>query len=191
MEETNKVDTNVAVGNEPVVHLAHGRILSSQSSTDVFHAEGVELSQIKTVIQRKLDPKWIQKRKQGGTELSYIGGHTVIRLLNEAFGYRWNFEIVDEAIVPSLPKGMTEYKGGKRVNVLNPDGTQKMEPQPPVVKVLGRLTVPGYGIKEQYGSKVIIGGATEQEASFKGVAGIYNRHRYSAEKRDGIDALEP
>lgn len=41
------------------------------------------------------------------------------------------------------------------------------EPQPPVAKVLGRLTVPGLAIKEQYGSKVLVGGATEQESAFK------------------------
>ena len=109
------------------------------------------------VIKKELQPEWIQQRSQGKTTLSYIGGHIVINLLNEAFGYQWNFEIVSEEIVQSIPKFNKYAKKGE-----NP-----LEAQPPVVKVLGRLTVPGMGIKEQYGSKVLIGGATEQESAFK------------------------
>jgi recombination DNA repair RAD52 pathway protein len=115
-----------------------------------------KFAKIVSVLEAKLDPNLIKKRKQGNTELSYIGGHTVIRMLNEAFSYRWSYEIVTEEIVPSLPKVNKYAKPG-----------EGPEPQPPVAKVLGRLTVPGLGVKEQYGSKVIIGGATEQEASFK------------------------
>lgn len=109
------------------------------------------------VIKKDLQPEWIQQRTQGKTTLSYIGGHIVINLLNEAFGYQWSFEIVKEEIVQSIPK---HNKWAK-------EGQPSHEPQPPVVKVLGRLTVPGMGIKEQYGSKVLIGGATEQESAFK------------------------
>lgn len=109
------------------------------------------------VIKKDLQPEWIQQRTQGKTTLSYIGGHVVINLLNEAFGYQWNFEIVKEEIVQSIPKHNKYAKQGQPTH----------EPQPPVVKVLGRLTVPGMGIKEQYGSKVLIGGATEQESAFK------------------------
>lgn len=125
------------------------------------HTQGKDLGSIREVLERKLDPRMIKERKQGNTILNYIGGHTVIRLLNEAFDYRWSFEIVSEEIVPSLPKPVYSGYGKDR----KPTG--QMEEQPPVAKVLGRLTVPGLGVKEQYGSKVIIGGATEQEASFK------------------------
>lgn len=126
---------------------------------DVFNHEltDEQVAKAASVLERKLDPKLIKERTQGGTKLSYIGGHTVIRLLNEAFGYKWSFEIVGEEIVPSQPK----------LNKYAKEGQPKYEDQPPVVKVLGRLTVPGLGVKEQYGSKVVIGGATEQEASFK------------------------
>lgn len=123
--------------------------------------------QAKQVIEAKLNPQWIKQRQQGGATLSYIGGHTVIRLLNKAFGYQWSFEVISEEVKPSLPKPMFEGWGKNRKAVLGPDGTQKMEPQPPVAKVLGRLTIPGIGIKEQWGSKVLIGGATEQESAFK------------------------
>lgn len=125
---------------------------------NVFEVEVKKsLQDAKTVLERKLNPALIKQRTQGKSTLSYIGGHTVIRLLNEAFDYQWSYEIVSEEIVPSQPK----------VNKYAKAGENPLEPQPPVAKVLGRLTVPGFGVKEQYGSKVLIGGATEQEAAFK------------------------
>jgi hypothetical protein len=117
--------------------------------------QAVTLEEATATLEAKLNPALIKERQQGNTKLSYIGGHTVIRLLNKAFKYQWSFEIVSEEIVPSQPK----------VNKYKPNDPP--EAQPPVAKVLGRLTVPGYGVKEQYGSKVLIGGATEQEAAFK------------------------
>ncbi|UNY39852.1 DNA repair protein [Bacillus phage vB_BauM_KLEB27-3] len=121
------------------------------------------------VITRKIDKSLIEERKQGGATLSYIGGSTVIDLLNEAFNYQWSFEIVREEVVESLPKLRTKWNREQKKNepVIDEQGNKVYDPQPPVAKVLGRLTVPGLGIKEQYGSKVIIGGATEQESSFK------------------------
>jgi hypothetical protein len=138
---------------------------------EVFNiAEGTqvfELEKAVKVLTSKIPESSKKQRQVGNTTLTYIGGHTVIRLLNEAFNYQWSFEIVTEEIVESVPKPMFEGWGKNRKAVLNPDGSQKMEPQPPVAKVLGRLTVPGLGVKEQYGSKVLIGGATEQESAFK------------------------
>lgn len=125
------------------------------------------LDATKKVLKEKLKPEWIKKRKQGSTELSYIGGNTVIHLLNAAFNYQWSFEIVKEEIIESLPKPMYTGWGQNKKAVLNEDGTHKMEAQPPYLKVLGRLTVPGLGVREQFGSKIFIGGATEQESSFK------------------------
>ena len=138
---------------------------------EVFNVapEGIlyNIDKAKQKLQQPLNQAWIKQRSQGGTTLSYIGGHTVIELLNSAFNYQWSFEVIKEDIVPSLPKPAFSGWGKQRKPVLNPDGSQKMEEQPPVAKVLGRLTVPGLGIKEQYGSKVLIGGATEQESAFK------------------------
>jgi hypothetical protein len=124
------------------------------ANLDVFGVQPqYDMEKAKEVLEAKLNPSWVKQRKQGSATLSYIGGHTVIRLLNKAFGYQWSFEIVKEEIVASIPK-WDKFKN------------QEI-PQPPVAKVLGRLTVPGLGIKEQYGSKVLIGGATEQESAFK------------------------
>ena len=123
------------------------------------HGELVQfkIEEAKAVVSEKLNPSWIKQRTVGKTTLSYIGGQTVIRLLNKAFNYQWSFEIVSEEIVPSVPK----------LNKYAKAGQDPLEPQPPVVKVLGRLTIPGIGVKEQYGSKVLIGGASEQESAFK------------------------
>jgi hypothetical protein len=135
---------------------------------DVFGMKAdFDVEKAKEVIDAKLNPQWIKQRQQGGATLSYIGGHTVIRLLNKAFGLQWSFEIVTEEVKESQPKPMWDGWGKNRKPVLNQDGSQRMEAQPPVAKVLGRLTVPGLGVKEQYGSKVLIGGATEQESAFK------------------------
>lgn len=121
----------------------------------------------KKVLEAKLNPQWIKQRQQGGTTLSYIGGHTVIRLLNKAFNYQWSFEIVSEEVKESVPKAVYDGWGKNRKPRVDASGNQIFEAQPPVAKVLGRLTVPGLGVKEQYGSKVLIGGATEQESAFK------------------------
>lgn len=128
---------------------------------EVFNTEGMtihySLEDALKVIERKLDEKAIKdhpaKKDSKGVPLKYISQSTVVRLLNEAFKYQWSFEIVAEEIVQSLPK-YDKY-------------SKKEIPQPPYVKVLGRLTVPGLGVREQYGSKILIGGASEQESAYK------------------------
>jgi len=49
-------------------------------------------------------------------------------------------------------------------------GTPVLEPQPPIAHVLGMLIVPGVGAVSQWGSKVLLGGADEQESAFKAAA---------------------
>ena len=129
-----------------------------------------DLEESVKVINAKLDPAWIKTKKQGKADLSYIGGHTVIRLLNKAFNMQWSFEIISEEVVPSLPKPVFDGWGNQRKPRLDAQGNQVMEAQPPVVKIYGRLTVPGVGVREQYGSQVLVGGATEQESGFKAAA---------------------
>jgi len=82
------------------------------------------------VLRRRLNPRWIEKRQQGGQNVNFIGSHIVIHLLNEAFNYQWSFEVVRE-----------EYFSAKNDSK--------------AIKVLGRLTVPGLCVKEQYGTAVI------------------------------------
>jgi hypothetical protein len=127
-----------------------------------------------SIIKRPI-PKELIKQREGANKmkLSYIEGETVIRLLNEAFGESgWSFQIVNKSIVPAEPKQVTKWNSDthRADKVFNEDGTPKMEPQPPIVEVLGRLTIPGFGIREQFGTKTLIGGSSEQEGASKSAA---------------------
>jgi hypothetical protein len=106
----------------------------------------------KKVIEAPISKELIKKRSAGfGKDLNYISGSTVIDLLNKAFNYRWSFVIKDMTIVQSEPS--------------------KKGAQPPYMQVLGQLIVPELGVvKEQYGTKIILGGATEQEGVAKAAA---------------------
>jgi recombination DNA repair RAD52 pathway protein len=126
------------------------------------------------VISRPI-PKELIKQREGGNKmmLSYIEGETVIRLLNEAFGEAgWSFQIVNKYIIPAEPKQATKYNPDTRrtEKLTNADGSPKLDPQPPIVEVIGRLTVPGFGVREQFGTKTLIGGSSEQEGASKAAA---------------------
>lgn len=117
-----------------------------------------DMNKAKEVITRKL-PKEKIKQRQGsfGMTLDYIEGATVIELLNEAFDYMWSFEIIDQEKVQAEKK-YNKYK-------------KKYEDQPPYMKVHGRLTIPQLNIvKEQFGTKIYLGGSTEQEGAAKSAA---------------------
>ena len=109
----------------------------------------------KGVIERPIPAELIKSRSAGfGRELEYVSGATVISLLNEAFDYRWSFEILEEKLVKSEPK-------------LNKK-TNAYEDQPPYIQIRGRLTIPALGVtKEQFGTKILLGGASEQEGAAK------------------------
>lgn len=54
------------------------------------------------VLEREFPPDKIKQRKgPGGKTLDYVETHEVISRLNEAFDYRWTFEIVDHRIEES------------------------------------------------------------------------------------------
>lgn len=132
----------------------------------------IQFTEAKKIVERRLPSEAIKERKIGGTTLKYIGGSTVIRLLNEAFDYNWSFQIISTDIIESVPKAITVWENGKKVTAKNSDGTPKMEAQAPYIQVLGRLTIPGDEpgtgiVKEQYGTKILLGGASEQEGAAK------------------------
>lgn len=126
------------------------------------------------VVSRPIPKELIKSREGAGKMmLSYIEGETVIRLLNEAFGEEgWSFQIVDKYIVPTEPKQMTEWDSAtkKSRKLFNADGTPKLEPQSPIAEVHGRLIVPGFGVREQFGTKILNGGASDQEGASKAAA---------------------
>lgn len=89
-------------------------------------------------------------------KVSYLTGNTIVAKLNSVFGFQWSFEIVSKELVNSRPY------------IAKIGDEQKEQIQPPYIQVLGRLSIPAYGItKEQYGSKILIGTASDQEGAAK------------------------
>lgn len=122
-------------------------------SSILLNEKQVLSPEAKEVITRAIPHEQIKQRDAGfGKKLSYISGSTVIALLNQAFNYRWSFIVKDTQLILSAKK-----KDGKE--------------QPPYIQVLGQLILPDLGVvKEQYGTKILIGGASEQEGAAKAAA---------------------
>lgn len=116
---------------------------------------------IKAIVSQNIPEHLIKEREQGKTTLTYISGSTVIGILNQAFGYDWDWEIQREWIEKSQDK-YDKYK-------------DQYIPQAPIAHVRGILTVRYQNDagetcvirKTGHGSKVIIGGASEQDSIFK------------------------
>lgn len=95
----------------------------------------------------------------------YISGSTVIGYLNAAFDYDWDFIITEQWVEKSLDKVFIPKNGGEKI----------ITPQPPVAHVKGILMVRYLNDKGEMqeikksalGSKIFIGGASEQESVFK------------------------
>ena len=120
---------------------------------------------IKDILEDKIPASLIQQREVAGQKLSYISGSFVIDILNRAFDYLWDWKIDHYWIQPSVSKKYKDKISGKVTEI----------EQPPVAHVIGTLTVyfkneDGNLIsisKSAPGSKVLIGGASEQESIFK------------------------
>lgn len=105
-------------------------------------------------IVLKKTPKEVVKTRPGpkGMKLNYVDGAYVIRVLNNAFGYNWDFNVVDQK----------DYD----YEILRLDKSQNKYLPRPVKEIVikGRLEVRNKEgmsiIKEQYGSKVWEGGGT-------------------------------
>lgn len=128
----------------------------------------IDIEKAREVLDRALPKSLIKQRDGGfGKKLDYIEGSTVIRLLNEAFGMKWDFEIVKKEIIGSVPRPKFTGYGRNKKAVLDANGNQVIEEQAPYVEVIGRLTIPGIGSKEQFGTKILLGGSSEQEGASK------------------------
>lgn len=112
------------------------------------------------VTQNPVPQEWIKQRQSGRDSLSYVSGDTVIRILNKAFRNRWSFIIKETRVVQSQDYEKKGYNGAPNT----------MEPQGSVIQVLGQLTVPGWGIREQWGAQILTGGSSVQEHAFKSAA---------------------
>ena len=110
------------------------------------------------VIQTPTNHAWIKEKSIGGKSLSYVSQDLVIRLLNKAFSYRWSFYILETRYVQSQDYVKKDWKTKEAVT----------HEQGAVIQVHGRLVVPGWGAREQWGAQVLTGGSDVQEHAFKG-----------------------
>lgn len=122
-------------------------------------------SSAKSILKQTLPGNIIQTRPGSrGSSLRYIRGYVVIDLLNKAFNYLWNWEILDYWTQTCEPFN-NKNNGGK-------------EPQGPISYVLGVLTVflpkaDGTFVeikKQSFGAKAVVGSQTDQEDNFKSAA---------------------
>lgn len=129
--------------------------------------------EISDIISASLPSSVIKERSGGGgTTLSYISGQTVTDILNKAFGYMWNWEIIEAKIVDSIPY-FNKYTKLEKITWNGIQGA--WEDQLPVAHVKGRLTVNFLNskgeltsiVKEGYGSKAVMGKQSDQEHIFK------------------------
>ena len=121
-------------------------------------------------------PEHLIKQREGGKGpngqpimLDYVEGSTVIRKLNAAFDNMWSWDPYHFEIIQSQPKKITKRWNNSTRRMENL-ATPEYEEQAPVAHVVGRLTVPGFGSRVGFGSKTIVGGASEQESCFKAAA---------------------
>ena len=69
--------------------------------------------ELRNLLNQQTDPALIRTRQQSGKTLSYINGYAVIRKLNAAFNYLWDWRI-DKATIEDVEGP----KGGKVCHVL-------------------------------------------------------------------------
>jgi hypothetical protein len=131
-------------------------------------------------IKEPLDPKLIKVRvedayvdgKKTTKEFKYVSQATVINILNEAFGHQWSFETPHAFVQEAQPTKVTVYNSAtkRREEILDENGDPKLKAEPSYAVVCGRLTIPGLGVKEQWGSCVLKGGSSVQSSAFKAAA---------------------
>lgn len=130
----------------------------------------------KDLITATIPDYLIQQRDGGGgKKLSYISGSTVTDILNKAFDYNWDWIVEKEWLEQSQPKFNIYSKAPESEKVMYNGKMGAWEEQPPVAHVRCLLTVRFTDAngnmhsitKTGYGSKVVIGGASEQDSIFK------------------------
>lgn len=134
------------------------------------------LKKAKDLITAQIPDYLIQQRDGGGgKKLSYISGSTVTDILNSAFNYDWDWDVEAQWIEESQPKFNKWSKVPEDQKVMHNGDKGAWEKQAPVAHVKCVLTVrftDADGIqrsirKTGFGSKVMMGGASEQESVFK------------------------
>lgn len=124
-------------------------------------------------INEPIPAQLIKQREGGGKKmLSYLSGSTVVDMLNNNFGYAWNWEVKERWIEQSAPFFNKYTKSKNKISFNGVEGA--WEEQGNVAHVLGTLTVflqTDNGIvelkKDGFGSKSILGKQADQESIFK------------------------
>lgn len=128
--------------------------------------------EIKNLITAPIPDELVKQREGGGKKmLSYLSGSTIIDILNNTFGYTWNWNVKKMWIEESEPF-LQKWINGKKEN--NPEKWVK-EKQGPVAHVLGTLVIYLKNEnnetitieKDGFGSKSILGKQNDQESVFK------------------------
>lgn len=88
------------------------------------------LSDAQRIILNQTTPKDAIKYRQGrgNTRLAYVTHAWVNGLLNQAFGHRWDWQVLDTLIVPDSANPLEVIVKG-RLTVYLPDGTQIVKEQ--------------------------------------------------------------
>ena len=126
------------------------------------------------IFKQSIDPSLIKERTVGKTTLSYISGSTVIDILNNVFGYCWNWSIDKEWIENGRPF-FNQYSKDKTHQATINGKNGAWEEQGDICHVRGTLTVEltdENGVihkvsKTAYGSKCIVGKQDQQDSIFK------------------------
>ena len=124
--------------------------------------------EIQEIICKPIDPALIRYKEVQKQSFAYVSGATVCDILNQAFGYNWNWITEKEWVQESVPY----YNKWSKAETED----AKWEAQGPVAHVRGVLTVNFIGddgkeysiSKTGYGAQPIVGKQSEQESAFKG-----------------------
>jgi recombination DNA repair RAD52 pathway protein len=119
---------------------------------------------IKEKLAAPIPRELIKERNGGRQTLSYISGSTAIDMLNDIFGYAWDWKVEKYWVAPCEPK----YNKNDQMH-------EHPIAQGPVCHVLGTLTIhlqdnKGNDVvisKSGFGSKMVVGGQSDQKDNFK------------------------
>jgi len=97
-------------------------------TTAIVTHDGLNDAQ-RTILTQTTPSNVIRHRPgRGGQQLAYVTHAYVNRLLNEAFGHRWSWEVLDTLIVPDVTDPQEVIVKG-RLTVYMPDGGQIVKVQ--------------------------------------------------------------
>lgn len=122
-------------------------VFNQEKNYSFFHA----ISQIQAGTPQEIVD--FKKSNSREPDYPYLSGDAIIYMLNKYFAYSWSFQIIRTEIIPG--QALKPRDGGEPIQ------------QNAHVQSLGRLTIPGLGVREQWGSASINGSTDLQQSTFK------------------------